>query len=240
MFKTAFKRAFGALGYSIHKSDSSRDFTMGAALARCKKRGVKVGTVVDVGASNGSWSAECMKHFPDANYLLIEAQQAHQPALENFIKGKPGVSYVIAAAGRTEGRIFFDNSDLLGGLASETPLEGKHIEVPVVPIDIELKKRGLPGPYLIKLDTHGFEVPILEGAAQSIKDASLVIIETYNYRLTNDSLRYFEMCQFMKDRGFLPIELVDLILRGRDNSLWQMDTFFISSNSNEFKHQTFD
>ncbi|HZY83003.1 MAG TPA: FkbM family methyltransferase [Cyclobacteriaceae bacterium] len=240
MVKKILKGVFGAMGYQIHKSDPHLEFTMSGALERCRRRGVKVGTVIDVGASDGSWSAECMKYFPDANYLLIEAQQPHKPGLDKFIAGKPKASYIIAAAGRTDGKIYFDNSALFGGLASETPLEGQSIEVPVVSIDNELKRRNLPGPYLIKLDTHGFEVPILEGATESMKNASLCIIETYNYRLTNDSLRYFEMCQFMKDRGFLSIELVDFILRSRDNSLWQMDTFFIPSNSKEFSAQTFD
>jgi FkbM family methyltransferase len=240
MLKQLLKGAFGMLGYRLQKADPALEMTMGAALERCRRRGVKIGTVIDVGASDGSWTEECMKYFPDANYLLIEAQQPHQPALEKFVSDKPKVKYIIAAAGRTDGKIYFDNTALFGGLASETPLEGQYIEVPVVSIDLELKRRGLPGPYLIKLDTHGFEVPILEGATDSMTKASLVVIETYNYKLTSDSLRYFEMGQFMKDKGFLSIELVDFVLRSRDQSFWQMDTFFIPVDSSEFKHQTFD
>lgn len=240
MLKERLKKTLGKLGYRLQKGDPAMDLTMSAALERCRRRGTKVGTVVDVGASDGSWTRECLKYFPDANYLLIEAQQPHQPALESFVAGKPKVKYIIAAAGRKDGKIFFDNTALFGGLASETPLEGQYIEVPVVSIDEELKRRGLPGPYLIKLDTHGFEVPILEGATASLKSSSLVIIETYNFILAKDSLRFFEMGQFMKERGFLTIEMVDFILRSRDKSIWQMDTFYIPANSTEFNYNTFD
>lgn len=240
MIKKAVKQVFSALGLRKQESNIYGDLTMDAALARCKNRGVKIGTVVDVGASNGSWTERCLKNFPDASYLLVEAQQPHQAALEEFIKGKPRVSYVIAAAGRTEGKIYFDASDLFGGLASETPLEGPSIEVPVIAIDKELARRNLKGPYAVKLDTHGFEVPILEGASSTLKNASLVIIETYNFKLTSSSLRYFEMCAYMKELGFLPIETVDIMRRDRDGALWQMDTFFIPATSDEFKSNTFD
>jgi len=239
MIKTILKKAFSSFGYTISKHSEDSDLTMNAALARCVKRGLDVNTVIDVGASDGRWSRDCMKHIPNAKYLLIEAQEPHKSALDNFRREKTNVDYVLAAAGHKEGKIYFDNSALFGGLASNTPFDEGSIEVPVVTIDHEIKKRNLKGPYLIKLDTHGFEVPILEGARETLKNSSLVIIESYNYRLTDTSLRYFEMCNYMHQLGFLSIELVDLSLRDRDSSFWQMDVFFIPANSKEFTSNSF-
>jgi FkbM family methyltransferase len=54
-------------------------------------------------------------------------------------------------------------------VASETKLDQNCIEVPVVSIDSELERRKLDGPYLLKLDIHGFEVPILKGAIETLK-----------------------------------------------------------------------
>lgn len=240
MIKSLIKKAFRGIGYSIEKSSHKVDLTMNGALARCVTRGVKVNTVIDVGASDGSWTRDCMKCFPDAHYLLIEAQQPHKPSLDLFSKDKPNVDYILAAAGRKDGKIYFDNSSLFGGLASEAPLEGSSIEVDVVSIDAEIQRRNLKGPFLVKLDTHGFEVPILEGAEKTLKEASLVIIEVYNYRLTDTSLRYFEMCEYMKKLGFLSVELVDLILRKLDLSFWQMDVFFVPSKNKEFDNNSFE
>ncbi|MBP9134884.1 MAG: FkbM family methyltransferase [Saprospiraceae bacterium] len=240
MIKSLIKNALKSIGYRIEKTGSETDLTMNGALSRCLERGVKVNTVIDVGASDGSWTRDCLKHYPNANYLLIEAQQPHKQALDKFCQGNPNVKYVLAAAGRKEGKIFFDNSALFGGLASETPLEGNSIEVDVISIDAEIQRRNLKGPFLVKLDTHGFEVPILEGAEKTLKETSLTIIEVYNYKLTDTSLRYFEMCEYMNKLGFLSVEMVDFMLRKLDLSLWQMDLFFISSKSNEFNNNSFD
>lgn len=149
------------------------------------------------------------------------------------------MDYILKAAGRNNGFIYFDNSDLMGGEASETPFKKNCITVPVTSIDEEVKKLNLKPPYLIKLDTHGFEIPIIEGALNTIKDAELVIIETYNYKLTNNSLKYFEMCDYMEKLGFSSIEMVDFLLRTNDNSFWQMDTFFIRSDRKEFTYNSF-
>lgn len=231
-----------SIGYQIHRLPKGIDktsLTMEAALWRCVNRGLNINTVIDVGASNGQWSRLCQRFLPDSYYLLIEAQVDHKKDLDIIKNENINTDYVIAAAGRTEGKIYFDNSSLFGGLASEVPLANGYIEVPLTTIDIEVKKRSLQPPFLIKLDTHGFEVPILEGARSAIKSAELIIVETYNYRLTDDSLKFHQLCSYMENLGFASIELVDFVLRKYDNSFWQMDTFFIPLNREEFKYNSY-
>ncbi len=46
------------------------------------------------------------------------------------------------------------------------PAEKKH---PAITIDDAVAHHGLVGPYLLKLDTHGFEVPIIEGAIRNAR-----------------------------------------------------------------------
>lgn len=246
MIKKLIKKLLKHFGYQIQKAGTTYPlvkqpavFTMESALQRCSKRGLQVGTVIDVGASNGSWSAQCMQFFPDAEYFLVEAQEGHKKGLENFVATHKNAQYILAAAGPRDGKIYFDNGDLLGGVASETPMANNCIEVPVISLDSEINKIGLKGPYLLKLDTHGFEIPILEGASNLIKNASLIIIETYNFKLNKSSLRYWEMCSFMDTLGFTSIENVDLLLREYDNALWQMDTFFIPKNNKAFSYNSY-
>lgn len=237
MLASLVKSTFNKFGFRI--SRVQEELSMEGALKRCISRGLNVNSIIDVGASDGRWSESCMDFLPNANYLLIEAQDAHRSSLEKFKSRHRNADFVIAAAGAREGTLFFDNSDLLGGLASDTPFDKNCIEVPVVTIDQEIKNRKLKGPYLIKLDTHGFEVPILEGATDALKNAELVIIETYNYKLTDDSLKYYEMCEYMEKIGFSSIEVVDFMLRKHDASFWQMDTFFIPTARKEFNHNSF-
>jgi FkbM family methyltransferase len=245
MLKSIIQNGFKTLGYQINKInkgttlESDDSFTMFGALNRCIKRGLNVNTVVDVGASNGMWSRECLKQLPNSNYLLIEAHEPHREKLEKFKSENKNVNYVLSAAGNREGIIYFENEGMFGGIASETKLEGNFIEVPVIKIDDEIARQQLEGPYLIKLDTHGFEIPILEGAIKTLEKAELVIIETYNYQLTNDSLKFYEMCIYMEEKGFFPIEMADFMLRKFDNSFWQMDTFFVKKDRKEFKYNSY-
>tara|TARA_B110000091_G_C13808248_1_gene473597 strand:- start:1243 stop:1995 length:753 start_codon:yes stop_codon:yes gene_type:complete len=244
--KKIIKRVFKTFGYKVYKINTpiviykyNTPFTMQTALQRCVNRGLKVNTVIDVGASDGRWSKMCMNIIPEAKYLLVEAQEDHKEGLINFKESNENVAYIIAAAGKENGTIYFDNTGLFGGIASTEKFEKNCIEVPMINLDSEIESRELEGPYLLKLDTHGFEVPILEGAKELIKNAALIIIETYNYKLTDDSLKYHEMCSYMEKLGFSSIEMVDFMQRKYDDSFWQMDTFFIPSNSKEFSYNSY-
>lgn len=243
MIKRFLKYGFQRLGYNIQKvgtSHYSPEFSLEHAFQRCITRGLAVNTVIDIGASDGRWSEICMNYLPKAKYLLIEAQDGHRQKLEQFKSKYSNSDYVLAAAGRKEGMIYFDNTDLFGGLASETPFEKNYTEVPVITIDEEVERRNLKGPFLIKLDTHGFEIPIIEGGLNTVKSGELIVIETYNYKLTNDSLKFFQMCMYMEKLGFSPIEMIDFGLRKLDHSLWQMDTFFIPSDRKEFSCNSYE
>lgn len=243
--KKAFKKTFKKLGYKISKvgntpeQTQNNNFTMLNALRRCKERGLDVNTVIDVGASNGMWTRECLPVLPNAKYLLVEAQEGHVDALNAFVKKRANVQYTLAAAGSGDDTIFFDNSGLFGGVASKTPFKGNYVELPMISLDNEVERRNLKGPFLLKLDTHGFEVPILEGAKQLIKQAQLVVIECYNFKLSDESLRFYEMCDYMKQLGFSPIEMVDFMNRKYDNSFWQLDIFFVPTSSKSFSHNAY-
>jgi FkbM family methyltransferase len=211
--------------------------TMEGAMRAMHGRGHGIRTVVDVGASDGSWSGALMRHFPACQYLLVEAQPVHDPALRAFCARHPNAQYVLAAAGDRVGRIHFDASDPFGGLASYEPSAANDIEVPVVTVDGELKARGLQGPYLLKLDTHGFEVPILKGAAEALAAAEVLVVECYNFRIAPECLTFDEMCRYLGERGFRCIDLVDPLYRPRDDAFWQMDLVFIRKDRPEFSHQ---
>ena len=197
---------------------------------------VTVETVIDVGASNGHWSAQMMRHFPNAKYFLIEAQEvAHGAALRSFKTAHPNVDYELCAAGDRDGEIYFDASDPMGGQASATPFAKNNISVPVTTIDNLVSRRGLRGPFLIKLDTHGFEAPILEGARQTLAQSAMLIIEAYNFTLCPGALRFYELCEFLEPRGFRCADMFDLMVRPDDKVFWQMDIVFLPVTHAVFK-----
>jgi FkbM family methyltransferase len=209
------------------------------ALERIAKRGMTIGTVVDVGASNGMWSNVCEKHFPDARYLLVEAQQAHEESLKAYCATRPNVEYVISAAGDAIGTINFNDDDLFGGAASHILIDWAKKILPMTTLDHEITKRALPGPYLLKLDTHGFEREILNGSAEALTSTNLLVIETYTFRLSQEAPLFDEMVKYMRDRGFGVIDMSEPLWRTRDNSLWQIDMFFVRADRPEWSAGAF-
>ena len=210
-----------------------------AALLRLKARKVSLETIIDVGASNGCWTEKLLPYYPHARYLCIEAQPAHEPALQDFVKKHPAVEYALAAAGDREGEIYFDAGDLFGGLASEKPFAKNCLTVPVTTIDLQVEKRGLKGPFLIKLDTHGFELPILAGAARTLAQAAVLIVEVYNFDIAAQAVRFPEVCRILETKGFRCIDLFDPLYRPGDGAFWQMDLMFMRADRPELQNNTY-
>lgn len=214
--------------------------TMEGALARLKHRSTRVAAVVDVGASDGRWSAQALPYFPAAAFLLVEAQTLHRQALEEFQRRHPNARFALVVAGNREGTIFFDASDPFGGVAGEQPPAEAAIQLPVTTVDALVTRNRLTGPFLLKLDTHGFELPILDGAKSTLADTSVLIIECYNFRLTPETLRFPEMCSYLQERGFRCVDLVDPMIRARDGAFWQADFVFIREDDPLFDVNLFD
>jgi FkbM family methyltransferase len=181
-----------------------------------------------------------MSRFPDCHYLLIEAQAVHEPGLRRFVQQHPKAQYVLAAAGDTYGRIFFDATAPLGGQASYTPYPANNIEVPVTTVDREVTDRQLTGPYLLKFDTHGFEVPILKGALQTLRETDVIVMECYNFHVAPEALLFDEMCGYLKTQGFRCIDLVDPMFRPHDGAFWQMDLIFVRDDRPEFAYSLYE
>jgi FkbM family methyltransferase len=214
--------------------------TFAAGLERLLKRNVKLGSVIDVGASDGRWSAQLLPYQPKARYLCIEALSAHEPALRNFVATNCQVDYVICAAGDRQGQIHFRESGLLGGWVSESARSANCVLVPVNTIDALAEARSMPPPFLIKLDTHGYELPILAGAARTLQQTEVLIVEVYNFPGSAPAVSFYEFCRLMAEKGFRCIDLFDPLYRPHDDALWQMDLVFLRESRPEFQYNGFD
>lgn len=243
--KKLIRKLFSLFGLSITKIPSSHGSpetraTTEAAFRSLLKRKYQINTAIDIGASDGRWSETMMNFYPNAQYFLIEAQACHQVALNAFVASHKNAKYVLSAAGQEAGNIYFDAGNPFGGQASNMPFEQNNIVVPVTTIDAEVEKNHLSGPFLMKFDTHGFEVPILLGASKTLKETSVIIMECYLHKLTKDSLLFNEMCGYLDNLGFRCIDMVDPAWRTYDDTFWQMDLIFIKKESFEFTYSDYE
>jgi len=244
------------IGYELRSINDlqSTPLPLEAAMHRILKIVKGIRTVIDIGASNGCWTQSTMRFFPDAFFLLIEANQHHEAELKNFSRNHNNVDYIISAAGDRVGYINFDKSDPFGGLASDLPIEEfkqhnlqatqplkseNYIKIPVTTVDNEINRRKCSPPFFLKLDVHGYELPILNGAKEILRDTLLVQIETYNFNLTIDSLRMHETIGYFENQGFRLLDICDPLHR-RDGAFWQIDLFFIPKTHAVFSSNTYD
>jgi len=213
-----------------------KNISLLSALDRCIFRKTEIATVIDIGASNGCWSEIVRKYFSQSFYYLIEANLCHAQSLENLRSKWKKYDYILAAAGDTIGEIYFNGADPFGGLASHIQSEETNLQVPVITIDHIVEQYNLEPPYLLKLDTHGFEVPIFEGATKTLLNTNLIIVETYNFDINPQSLRFHQICEYLEQKGFRCIDICDPLFRSQDKALWQFDLFFMPAYSSYFEN----
>lgn len=237
--KEFIQALLGKAGYEILRKNRPRNVsrnTMTAGLHWLKNQDFKVQTVFDVGASDGRWSKDCIKNFPNATYVLFEPQPVHSLALDEFAgSASTSVLPVKKAIGGEVGTMSFDISDPFGGGPAIAGSEDV-MEVELTTIDATVSELNLADPFLLKLDTHGIERSILQGAEETLKKCEILIIEAYNYHITDEAMLFWELCAYLYQRGFRTVDLVDVMHRKHDNSLWQMDLFFVRSDWDGFNH----
>ena len=231
---SSLNHLFGLRGLELRsRVRIEEDCSMEAGLRRAGTRRPKIGTVIDVGAAAGKWTKLARPHFPEARFFLIEPLRERVPELEAL-----GVDFVSAVAGAEPGETTLNVTDDLDGSGVADAPGSASRTVAVTTIDREVSERKLTGPFFIKLDTHGYEVPILAGARATLAQTALLMTEVYNFQLTVGCLRFPQLCARMEELGFLPCDMIEPARRPDDLALWQMDIVFARADAPIFSRKT--
>lgn len=199
-----------------------------SALKRLSTQGFTFSTILDVGASDGKWTQDALTVFPDTQYLLFEPLEERRCELDLLKERCPNVDFILAAVGSEAGEVALVVTDDLDGSRALLDHEkcAVYRNVPLVTIDDALAVKELNQPYLLKLDVHGYELPILAGAAATLNQARVVIIEAYNFHITAASPTFSELVAYMDKAGFYCIDIVDPLRMAAEGFEWQVDLFF--------------
>ena len=198
-----------------------------AGLERAARNGIKPATIVDIGAGVGGWSQIAMGVWPGLQALCFEPAPWHRPQLEDFQR-RTGGQPIYAMAGDKRGRGLFwlstpDAPWVSHGVSEPQP---GAVELDCSTIDDEVRDRGLPGPYLLKLDTHGFEARVLDGARESLKQTCLIVVESYFVPQGPDSLAFWDLCKRLERDGFRPTDFTEFYRQPGDGRLFSIDFIF--------------
>jgi FkbM family methyltransferase len=197
-------------------------------------------SILDLGAARGHWSAMALDLFPQARIVGVDPLSEREPYLAALKTRHPHrYDYVLAVAGETDGgNATLNVTDDLDGSTIEGGV-GRERTVPVRSLDAIVAEKGLVGPYFLKFDTHGFEAPILAGATATLAQTRYMVMESYVFRHSPQTLLFHEMIGKLAKDGFRVFNAVDLMQRPIDGALWQMDLFFARENDPVFSSNRF-
>lgn len=196
-------------------------------LRRIRNMGVMPATVIDVGVGYGT--IDLYNWSESTRFLLVEPMAEFEKSLRAISK-KVDAVYEIAAAGAEDGEIeIFFNADLQG--ASLLPGQNEKRVVQQKTLDSLVRIHKLEPPYLLKVDTQGWEFSVLAGAGETLKKTEIVILETPLFDFANNGLTLPETIRKMEVLGFVPHDIFDGLLRPFDNALGQVDIAFVRADS---------
>ena len=206
----------------LHKSEIG----MEACLRGLKSRGFNPKVVFDVGAAKGEWTKLAIRYWPTAEYTLFEPLIEREIDLNNLQKKHPNVNYVLTALGAKTKEVELGvNKENL--YVSSLMFKGDETRKVLQQSIHDLARSGkLLQPDFIKIDVQGAQLLVLEGAKDTIKNCSLILLEVPFYRFSQAHSIFHEYIIWMTEHQFIPYEIVDVLRRPVDGAMGQCDILF--------------
>jgi FkbM family methyltransferase len=231
----AARSALRAGGLEVTRSGggSGPRRTLPAVLAHLRGLGVAPATVVDVGVAAGT--PELYDAFPGTPLLLVEPLAEHEAHLQAIVAARPRSSYALAAAGPEPGELeiavhrVLACSSVLGDRDPGGEPAQRRV-VPVVTIDDLVRERGLRGPFVVKVDVEGAELQVLAGAAETLAQTDVVLLEVSFFQLVAGGAEVADVIAWMRDARFSLYDIYHGHLRPLDGALAQVDMAFVRSD----------
>ena len=223
---------------SVYRADLNYRATKRGTLELLKRLGFMPKSVIDIGLGEKG-TPELYEIFPNAKHILIDPVEEFEDNILQVCKNIKNAEFIRAAASNRSGLAKFAvNKTSL----SNSTLERSNINykeewkeavtrnVKVVTLDEICKSKNFtPRPYLIKIDTDGSELEVLEGTVEALRYTDCIIIES-NIESSDEHWQktVFYITQFLKKNNMVLWDIVDFEYK-RD-ILYQVDLVFLNKN----------
>jgi FkbM family methyltransferase len=187
--------------------------------------------VIDIGASDGSWTAECRQVFPNAKYFLIDPLPQNVLSLKALAQANANVRFWNGALGAIQGNLELHvHGDQSSALESES-FHGEKISVEEKILDLLVEEFELQPPFLMKADVQGMVLEVLRGANETLKQCEMLLLELSIQRICKDNCLAHEVISYLGEQGFNLYDIASYIKRPRDGAFTQMDAVFVPGTS---------
>jgi FkbM family methyltransferase len=213
-----------------------RDF-----LERLMAAGIEIGTIWDVGASNGAWSSKATAHFPEVRVELFEPivpfDEAYGELMRWQLAQNPRWRLHATALGAQEGEASIYIPEKAHGsslIASDyVKTHWRAVTVPVKTMDGLIARGGLPVPDVLKTDVQGYELEVLKGGERQLGKVKALILEAWLSRGYGPQTPLLEeIMAWLTPRGFVVAE-INGGYRDKAGHMRSVDAFFVHQDITE-------
>ncbi len=201
------------------------------SLENLYKNGFRPTKIIDVGAFEGEWTKEVSSIFDEASFLMIEAQSSKEDKLKLMKSNK--IDYRISLLGPLSGQKakFYINETVSSALPESEKENQEYVEIPMYTLDEILAEKLFTNADFLKLDVQGYELEVLKGASNVLRNVEVVLMEVSLIEINNGAPLIKDVINFMDERGFVCYDICSMIRRPLDRALWQTDLIFVKKNS---------
>ena len=202
------------------------------SLTNLRKKGWCPGVVIDVGAYEGYWTRDLLEVFPEAKVLMVEAQKNKEDLLRTLVGKQPNTAYVIQLLSSISGgEKYFFESETASHVVTGNSRKSTAQKLTTITLDDLLLQLNFPPPDFLKLDVQGHEKEVLLGAINSLRQATVCLLEISLLNIGGNTPLLAEMIQFMDSKGYQAYDISHFIRRPYDKALYQVDMFFVKKDS---------
>lgn len=160
--------------------------------------------IFDVGGHFGESALRFSDAFAKATVYTFEPSPENFAQMESMLYGKPSVARFNIAIGSQEGRAEFFYNKNHSSMSRIEGGAGDRTYVQVTTVDMFMEKNGIDGIDILKIDTEGYEIEVLNGARKSIDAAKISLIRIECGLDPDDQyhINLRQIMEFLEPKGF--------------------------------------
>ena len=203
---------------------------MRLGLLAAKSRGLNPKSIVDIGSFQGDWSLMAKEIWPEAKLIMVEANDEKLTKLQK-VAGQLNAELHCALLGPTSGEEvdFYVMETGSSVMEEQSSIPRRRVRKRITSLDDLLSK--VDSVDLIKIDTQGFELQVLKGAARLMATAEAILMEVSLIEINRGCPLIDEVTSFMKQKGFVTYDIIEIHRRLLDGATNQVDILFLRNNS---------